>query len=76
MLSNANQRSFKNVITSIGDDLAEIVVNPTISEKYIVTQSKCSGSTVCPATSCAAICGGKTSLSKFSMSFETYIKIN
>jgi hypothetical protein len=39
----------------------EISVKPTISEKKIVTHSRCSASTVRPACNASAMCWGKMS---------------
>mmetsp|Transcript_70434 Transcript_70434/g.215742 ORF Transcript_70434/g.215742 Transcript_70434/m.215742 type:complete len:244 (+) Transcript_70434:94-825(+) len=50
--------------TLCGSKDPEMSVKPTMSEKKIVTMSRCSGSTFLPSRRASAICLGKTSYSK------------
>lgn len=52
--SNKVYNLFKKSTTCIGVDCPERVVNPTISEKYIVTDAKVSGTTSFPSNNCWA----------------------
>lgn len=53
MLSNRLYRSLRRVTTCSGELKEHNLVKPTMSEKKMVTESKLSGSTDLPATSCS-----------------------
>lgn len=59
MLENMHHNLSKPLITCIGSNLLEISVNPTMSEKKIVTMSWCSGSTFSPLCSVCTTLRGK-----------------